>query len=71
MANSNQSPADRSPGLKVIEVREATEHEIAKVNGLWLLPLSQINKRFTALEPNEQYHLDGKAGMCLVKALNF
>jgi rhodanese-related sulfurtransferase len=34
-------------------VREADEYEIAKVDGVPLLPLSQINERFTELDPNQ------------------
>ena len=37
-------------------MREADEYEIAKVDGVPLLPLSQINERFTELDQNQQYH---------------
>ena len=73
-----------SLGIKVIDVRsphdmaaapvsrgEADEYEIAKVNGVPLLPLSQINERFTELDPNQQYYLHCKAGVRSLKALNF
>ena len=40
-----------SLGIKVIDVREADEYEIAKVDGVPLLPLSQISERFTELAP--------------------
>ena len=36
-----------------------------------LLPLSQINERFTELDPNQQYYLHCKAGVRSLKALNF
>ena len=58
-------------GIKVIDVREADEYEIAKVDGVPLLPLSQINERFTELDPNQQYYLHCKAGVRSLKALNF
>jgi len=58
-------------GIKVIDVREADEYEIAKVDGVPLLPLSQINERFTELDPNTQYFLHCKAGVSSLKALNF
>ena len=60
-----------SLGIKVIDVREADEYEIAKVDGVPLLPLSQINERFTELDPNRQYYLHCKAGVRSLKALNF
>ena len=44
-------------GIKVVDVREPDEYEIAKVDGVPLLPLSQINERFTELDPNQTYYL--------------
>ena len=41
-------------GIKVVDVREADEYEIAKVAGVPLLPLSQINERFTEINPNNK-----------------
>ncbi|MCL4790170.1 MAG: hypothetical protein KJ070_25880 [Verrucomicrobia bacterium] len=45
--------------------------EIAKVDGVPLLPLSQINERFTELDPNQTYYLHCKAGVRSLRALNF
>jgi adenylyltransferase/sulfurtransferase len=36
-----------------------------------LLPLSQLNERFTELYPNPQYNLHCKAGVRSLKAFNF
>ena len=58
-------------GIKVIDVREPDEYEIAKVEGVPLLPLSQLNERFTELDPNQQYYLHCKAGVRSLKALGF
>jgi adenylyltransferase/sulfurtransferase len=58
-------------GIKVVDVREPDEYEIAKVAGVPLLPLSQLNERFTELDPNQQYYLHCKAGVRSMKALNF
>ena len=58
-------------GIKVVDVREPDEYEIAKVAGVPLLPLSQLNDRFTELDPNQQYYLHCKAGVRSMKALNF
>jgi rhodanese-related sulfurtransferase len=62
---------DPKLGIKVIDVREADEYEIAKVEGVPLLPLSQINERFTELDPNQTYYIHCKAGVRSLKALNF
>ena len=57
--------------IKVVDVREADEYEIAKVAGVPLLPLSQLSERFTELDPNQQYYLHCKAGVRSMKALSF
>ena len=58
-------------GIKVIDVREPFEYEIAKVTGVPLLPLSQLNERFTELDPNQQYYLHCKVGQRSLQALGF
>jgi adenylyltransferase/sulfurtransferase len=58
-------------GIKVLDVREADEYEIAKVDGVPLLPLSQIESRFTELDPNTTYYIHCKVGVRSLKALNF
>ncbi len=58
-------------GVKVIDVREPDEYEIAKVAGVPLLPLSELNRRFTELDPNQQYYFHCKSGVRSLKALNF
>ncbi|MCU0782557.1 MAG: molybdopterin-synthase adenylyltransferase MoeB [Verrucomicrobia bacterium] len=58
-------------GVKVIDVREPDEYEIAKVDGVPLLPLSQIQQRFTELDPNQQYYISCKVGVRSMDALNF
>jgi adenylyltransferase/sulfurtransferase len=57
--------------IKVVDVREPDEYEIAKVAGVPLLPLSQLAERFTELDPNQQYYLHCKAGVRSMKALTF
>jgi adenylyltransferase/sulfurtransferase len=49
-------------GIKVIDVREPFEYEIAKIDGVPLLPMSQLQQRFTELDPNTQYYLLCKVG---------
>jgi adenylyltransferase/sulfurtransferase len=60
-----------SLGIKVIDVREPDEYEIAHVKGVPLLPLSQLSQRFTELDPNQQYYIHCKAGVRSLKAVQF
>jgi len=53
---------DPKLGIKVIDVREPFEYEIARIEGVPLLPMSQFEKRFTELDPNQQYYLFCKVG---------
>jgi adenylyltransferase/sulfurtransferase len=62
---------DPKLGIKVIDVREPDEYEIAHVKGVPLLPLSQLQQRFTELDPNQHYYLHCKAGVRSLKALGF
>jgi molybdopterin/thiamine biosynthesis adenylyltransferase/rhodanese-related sulfurtransferase len=66
-----QALEDPGLGIKVVDVREPDEYEIARVKGVPLLPLSQIESRFTELDPNQQYYLHCKAGVRSLKALTF
>jgi adenylyltransferase/sulfurtransferase len=58
-------------GIKVVDVREPDEYEIAKVAGVPLLPLSELQSRFTELDPNTQYYLHCKVGARSLNALGF
>ena len=58
-------------GIKVVDVREPDEYKIARVKGVPLLPLSELPKRFTELDPNQQYYLHCKSGGRSMKALKF
>ena len=60
-----------SLNVKVIDVREPFEYDIAKVEGVPLLPLSQLNERFTELDPNQQYYIHCKVGARSLQALGF
>src|SRR6185437_9492059 len=52
---------DPKLGIKVLDVREPDEYEIAHVDGVPLLPLSQLQERFTELDPNQQYYIHCKS----------
>ncbi len=58
-------------GIKVIDVREPDEYEIAHVDGVPLFPLSTLQQTFTELDPNQQYYIHCKMGGRSMKALEF
>jgi sulfur-carrier protein adenylyltransferase/sulfurtransferase len=60
-----------SLGIRVIDVREPDEYEIAHINGVPQLPLSVLVKRFTELDPNQQIYIHCKSGIRSMKALHF
>ena len=62
---------DSSLGIRVIDVREPDEYQIAHVNGVPLLPLSALAQRFTELDPNQQYYIHCKSGVRSLRALEF
>jgi len=62
---------DAKLGIKVIDVREPDEYEIAHINGVPLFPLSTLPQRFTELDPNQQYYIHCKSGVRSMKALQF
>jgi len=62
---------DPKSGIKVIDVREPDEYEIAHVAGAQLLPLGQLQARFTELDPNQQYYLHCHHGGRSMRALQF
>jgi adenylyltransferase/sulfurtransferase len=62
---------DPKLGIKVIDVREPFEYEIAHIDGVPLLPMSQLRRRFTELDPNQQYYLLCKVGARSHQAVEF
>jgi adenylyltransferase/sulfurtransferase len=58
-------------GVKVIDVREPDEYEIAHVNGVSLFPLSTLGQRFAELDPDQRYYIHCKSGARSMKALQF
>jgi len=62
---------DSKLGIRVIDVREPDEYQIAHVNGVPLLPLSALSQRFTELDPNQQYYIHCKSGVRSLRALEF
>jgi molybdopterin/thiamine biosynthesis adenylyltransferase/rhodanese-related sulfurtransferase len=62
---------DPKLNIKVIDVREPDEYQIAKVKGVPLFPLSTLPQQFTDLDPNQTYYIHCKAGVRSMKALMF
>ncbi len=62
---------DPKLGVKVIDVREPDEYQIARVNGVPLYPLSVLPQRFTELDPNQHLYIHCKSGIRSMKALHF
>jgi adenylyltransferase/sulfurtransferase len=57
--------------IKVLDVREPDEYEIAHVNGVPLIPLGTLPDRFTELDPNQQIYIHCKSGVRSLKAVQF
>lgn len=62
---------DPKLGIRVIDVRDPDEYQIAHVDGVPLLPLGELPNRFTELDPNQQYYIHCKSGVRSMKALRF
>jgi sulfur-carrier protein adenylyltransferase/sulfurtransferase len=63
--------ADPKRGIQVIDVREPAEYRIAHIDGVPLLPLSQLPQRFTELDPEQPYYLHCRTGSRSMSALEF
>ena len=62
---------DPKLGIKVIDVREPDEYQIAHVDGVPLIPLGLLPQRFTELDPNQALYVHCKSGMRSLKAVQF
>jgi sulfur-carrier protein adenylyltransferase/sulfurtransferase len=58
-------------GIRVLDVREPDEHQIAHIKGAHLFPLSTLPQRFTELDPKQSYYLHCKMGGRSLRALQF
>src|SRR5262245_3794993 len=61
--------SDPKLGIKVIDVRELDEYQIAHIDGVPLVPLSTLPQKFTDLDPNTTYYIHCKSGIRSLKAL--
>jgi adenylyltransferase/sulfurtransferase len=62
---------NKGHGIKVIDVREPDEYQIAHIAGVPLIPLSLLPQRFTELDANQQIYIHCKSGVRSMKALRF
>ncbi len=60
---------DPSLGIKVVDVREPDEYEIAHLNGVPLIPLGELPRRFTELDPNQTIYIHCKSGVRSLRAV--
>jgi len=60
-----------SLSIKVIDVRESDEYTIAHIEGVPLMPLTQLSYRFKELNPEQAYYIHCKMGGRSMKALEF
>jgi adenylyltransferase/sulfurtransferase len=59
------------PEVHFLDVREADEYQIARIPGVRLLPLSELARRYTELDPNGHYYLHCHHGVRSLRALEF
>jgi molybdopterin/thiamine biosynthesis adenylyltransferase/rhodanese-related sulfurtransferase len=62
---------DPKLGIKLLDVRDPFEYEIAHVNDVPLIPMGELSQRFTELDPNSQYYIYCKTGIRSLKAVEF
>jgi adenylyltransferase/sulfurtransferase len=58
-------------GIKVLDVREPAEQQIARIDGVPLLPLSRLAERFHELDPERSYYIHCHSGIRSLQAVRF
>jgi len=66
-----QALADPHHSIVVLDVREPSEYEIARIPGARLFPMSQLAQRFGELKPEQHYYLFCRVGGRSMQALQF
>ena len=66
-----QALSDPGLGIRVIDVRDPNEYQIARVAGATLIPLSTLPERFTELNPALTYYVHCKSGQRSLQAVEF
>jgi molybdopterin/thiamine biosynthesis adenylyltransferase/rhodanese-related sulfurtransferase len=62
---------DPKLGIKLLDIREPFEYEIAHIKDVPLMPMNELASRFTDLDPNSQIYLICKTGSRTLKAVEF
>ena len=62
---------DSANDIAFLDVREYDEAEIAKIEGVPLIPLGELPQRFTELDPNQIIYIHCKMGGRSLKAVEF
>ena len=62
---------DAANDIAFLDVREYDEVEIAKIDGVPLIPLGELPQRFTELDPNQAIYTHCKMGGRSLKAVEF
>jgi sulfur-carrier protein adenylyltransferase/sulfurtransferase len=60
-----------SLNIRVIDVRDPDEYEIAHIKGVPQIPLGTLPQRFTELDPNQAIYIHCKSGVRSMKAVKF
>ena len=60
---------DNNSGIAILDVREHDEVEIARIEGVPVIPLSELAQRFTELNPNQTTYIHCKLGGRSLKAV--
>ena len=62
---------DPKLGIKLLDVRDPFELEIAKIDGIPFIPMGELSRRFTELDPNQQLYIYCKSGIRSLTAVRF
>jgi len=62
---------DENPRLQILDVREPFEAQISRIDGATLIPLGELQKRYTELDPTRDLVVHCKVGGRSAKAVSF
>ena len=62
---------DRGDALTIIDVREVNEYQINRIEGALLMPLGDVPRRYTELNPRDEIIVQCKVGARSAKAAEF
>jgi adenylyltransferase/sulfurtransferase len=62
---------DPKLGIKLLDVRDPFELEIAQIAGVPLIPMGELGQRFTELDPNQHLYIFCKSGIRSLNAVRF